>query len=355
MRWMVGLVLATLGLLGVMVYWTARGAASDAGSPPAGPRSGVAGQLPGRPFRAGASGVWLSKPAGRRRAVVRTSAEGWGTAPGTERSRPVMRDSAAPSSQPGQVVWAAERRAGRLRRRLDAARAALRDDPYNTRAWQDAIDAVRAMGDQATLLQLLAERARRMPDDAIARRSYGAALLRRGRLADAARELAAATRRDPTDIRAWIDLAQVQQQLKRLHEAAGSWQRVLELAPDHAAARVQLGLVQLSLGQWKAAEQTLRAAVAARPEDREAVLGHAQALWALGHSSQAMVALQRWLDHRPHAVPVLVRLAQWHAALYRTTHDAEHRTAAIALARRALVLAPQQPQARALLEQLAGP
>ena len=271
--------------------------------------------------------------------------------PATFDSHRVPADADKPQSS---VTWAAERRARRLVARLEAAREALRTDPLNRQAWDDALAAVAQMGDRTARLELLAERAHYLADDPAARREYGQALLHAGRFVDAVRELRAASRLDADDATTWFALAEALRELRRLSEAAAAYRQVLERQPRHAPAMARLGEVLLDLRSWRQAEAILAQARALEPQATDLRLNHALALWQLGRFDEALDVVRSVVEDEPQNVIALSRLARWHETLFEATHDDAHRQAAVAYARRALRVVPDHADLRALLRRLTG-
>lgn len=210
------------------------------------------------------------------------------------------------------------------------------------------------MGDADARLELLAERARYLTDDASARRAYGEALLRGGQPVDAVRELRAATRLDAEDTAAWFALAEALRELRRLSEAAAAYRQVLARRPRDVRALARLGEVLLDLRSWQQAETVLAQACALDPQAADLRLNRGLALWQLGRSDEALRVVRTVVEDQPQNVIALRRLARWHAALLDTTREDAHRRAALEYARRALRVTPDDAAMRGLVERLTG-
>ncbi|SRR5690606_4788509 len=71
----------------------------------------------------------------------------------------------------------------------------------------------------------------------------------------------------PEDTTHLIRLARLQQDGHRLEEAAASYERLLELAPDHRQAHLDLALVYGELGRWDDARRVTEALLARDADD----------------------------------------------------------------------------------------
>ncbi len=381
MRWIAGLLTATLLAAGLTVWWTVTasrkppatsllplGDAASHASPQATSARSAAQTQPAvransadriasrKPVRTTATDDSrgrlspISSDSRGRLSPIPADSRG-PLSPATFDSHRVPADADKPQSS---VTWAAERRARRLVARLEAAREALRTDPLNRQAWDDALAAVAQMGDRTARLELLAERAHYLADDPAARREYGQALLHAGRFVDAVRELRAASRLDADDATTWFALAEALRELRRLSEAAAAYRQVLERQPRHAPAMARLGEVLLDLRSWRQAEAILAQARALEPQATDLRLNHALALWQLGRFDEALDVVRSVVEDEPQNVIALSRLARWHETLFDATHDDAHRKAAVAYARRALRVTPDDAALRELLRRLTG-
>jgi TolB-like protein/DNA-binding winged helix-turn-helix (wHTH) protein/Tfp pilus assembly protein PilF len=118
----------------------------------------------------------------------------------------------------------------------------------------------------------------------------------------------AATRKDPQYADAWAALAEAytftglnqietrQEAMSRMEIAA---RRALQLDDRSSQARVALADVQLWQWSWRAAEKSLRAAVALNPSDSSAHWKLGYLLGALGQPRQAVAEMQAALDLDP--------------------------------------------------------
>jgi tetratricopeptide (TPR) repeat protein len=82
-------------------------------------------------------------------------------------------------------------------------------------------------------------------------------------------------------------------------DAAAAFERALERAPHFVDARYNLGLVQLRLGEPKAAKENFAEVVKARPEDPDAWYGLAASSFHAGDYAAAMPPLEQALTLAP--------------------------------------------------------
>jgi len=123
--------------------------------------------------------------------------------------------------------------------------------------------------DDVELAELLTTRDFRhdRPDDRIARRRAAARMLRRsGLLADAAKELDAALKVDPSHADTQLDLASLRIAEQRYAEAAALVDRVMAATPGHRRGTLMTGAVAYHQGRLEEAEQILRKALLLNPD-----------------------------------------------------------------------------------------
>lgn len=274
----------------------------------------------------------------------------------TAPDRPHQRPEAA-SSQPG-VRWPTEPRRREAQRRLAAARAALRDDPWHERALRDQVAALAELGRWREAAETLACLVQLNPDDADLRFEQAAVLLRLRRWVEAVGVLNMVVAQRPEHARAWFNLAAAHQALGHLHDAHRAWNRTIELAPS-PEAHAQRGIVLLDLNDWTAAAADFRTVLQHEPEAADATVNLALALWKLGRVEEARGHLLGLLERHPRHVPALNRLAEMAWAVYQAA-PAENealREETVAWCRRALAIDPYQPAVQALLDEAvrAGP
>jgi tetratricopeptide (TPR) repeat protein len=95
----------------------------------------------------------------------------------------------------------------------------------------------------------------------------------------------------------------------RYQEAADAFGRAVEAAPNSAAARVNLGLTQLQLGNADAAVAHLRAASNLAPDDPEVSRDLLRVLLLLGRDDDAILVLRKSSSAKPDDEETLVSLA----------------------------------------------
>ena len=148
--------------------------------------------------------------------------------------------------------------------------------------------------------------------------------------------------------RDWIAEGNAHLHAGRLADAAVCYGQAVREAPDNAAARLNLGYVQLEAGELEAARSSLERAVslAGEPAQRaEAQYFLARALRGAGDDGAALSAYEAALDAQPDFRHALLELADWLLALGRP-EDAERH------ARRARLLG-QDPDVDVLLARAA--
>jgi cytochrome c-type biogenesis protein CcmH/NrfG len=255
-----------------------------------------------------------------------------------------------PTSQP-TVRWASGSPAGDLRRRLENARATLRDDPHHPTALRDQFEAFTGLGLWSEAADTLARLVQLAPDDVNLRFELGTLLIQSHRWMDAIAVFKEVVVRAPEHARAWFNLAVAHQAVGHLSDARGAWDRAIELAPS-PAAHARRGEVLLDLGEWSAAVADFEQVLAEEPQAADATLNLSLALRKLGRAEEARAHLRSFLDQHPLHLPALNRLAEiawsiWQAA---PPHDSSLRQEVIDCCRRSLAIDPDQPSVRALLE-----
>ncbi|MPY70171.1 MAG: tetratricopeptide repeat protein [Alphaproteobacteria bacterium] len=121
----------------------------------------------------------------------------------------------------------------------------------------------------------------------------------------------------------------------RLDEAAALYERVIEAAPDHAAALHNLGVVRAQSGDPAAAIALFERALAAKPDYPQAHLNLGSALRETGRLEEAAEALGRALALDPGLYPAHFARALALAALGRDEEAMEHFAAMHAIRRAA--------------------
>lgn len=208
------------------------------------------------------------------------------------------------------------RSAGFLRRAIAAYEEVLAerpDHPRALRALAALLAAAREPRRAIPLARRLARAEGRDPGSAEAVLWTELAELERAQgQGDAARKaLRRALRRDPTCVRAWIALGEVEAERGRPRRAWAAWRRVPAL--DRRAGPLvypRLAALAAALDRGGAHEEWLRALVDDQPDDVEARLALAAALAARGAADLAEAALRAALERDPDALAA-------HAALGR--------------------------------------
>lgn len=244
----------------------------------------------------------------------------------------------------------------------------LRDKDYNS-ALAEFDRAVENRPDDATARRGRAETLIRLGRQAEAVRDYerlealhaakahdhynhGVALCRVNRLSDAADRFRATLELEPTHDRALFNLASIAQQQGKLNEAVSLWQQVCRRQPGMTSAWFNLGMLHSELEQWPDAVACFREVINQHADDATARINLAIALRAGGKYDDAITQLQMTLDGRPDDRAALAELIDLHRFLIDAkSNAAEHRRAAVELARRALRLDPNQPELRRFVDE----
>jgi tetratricopeptide (TPR) repeat protein len=262
----------------------------------------------------------------------------------------------APPSADADVHWPQEPTQTEALRCLDAARAALRDDPDHERALRDELAALAELGRWPEAAQTLARLRRLRPDDLDVGFDYAAVLLRLHRSVEAVALLNEVVARQPEHARAWFNLAVAHQSLGHLEEARRAWDRALALQPT-SPAYVQRGTVLLDLHEWAAAAADFETVLQQQPDAADATLNLALALWRLNRPDDARARLRHLLDAQPQHVPALNRLAEidWAAYEVAPADNAPLRDEALDCWRRSLAADPTQSDVQARLTEAGAP
>jgi Flp pilus assembly protein TadD len=162
-------------------------------------------------------------------------------------------------------------------------------------------------------------------------------------LAEYARALAI----DPDFTPALVNRADLWRALGREAEAEASLREAVARQPEDAALRHALGLSLVRRQQGEAALQELARAAELAPDEPRFAYVHGVALHDLGRGAEAVQALAAAARRHPHDRELLFVLAAYLA-------EAGEGARALPYARRLVELAPDDPQARALLAGLPG-
>jgi len=88
-------------------------------------------------------------------------------------------------------------------------------------------------------------------------------------------------------------------QVGRPADAAGYFEKALELRPAQPEVRVNLGFARLMTGDYRAAEESFRTALEYRPEQVNAYYGWAESLEAMGDLEGALGAMRTFIHLAP--------------------------------------------------------
>ena len=181
---------------------------------------------------------------------------------------------------------------------------------------------------------------------------YVAAVTALGSIEEAQRHPAAALTRfddaidlDPNQAEAHLLRGRALEELGRTDEALAAYFRTLEFAPNSTEARLRVATMQLARDEPDQALARLDALTDEDPENAEARHQRGRAHLALNHLPQALDDLKFAAGKLPARADVHFHLAVALAADHETT-------AALASAERALTLAPNYTEARALSQKL---
>lgn len=218
-----------------------------------------------------------------------------------------------------------------LRARIGACRAALAAAPGDSVALAGLFGALDALGEPGT------------PEEAVARSTYGEALRRRGRAAEAEAHHRAALSWLPDFGGNHFNLGLTLQVLGRTAEAADAYGEAARLMPRFAPAPCNQGVLLRALGHHEAAETALRRAVSLDPTLVPGWLNLGTAVQERGQPEAAAHCYRNALTLRPD-------LAEAHANLGLVVKEAGHLPDSLPSFERALALG--LPDAGGVLAQL---
>lgn len=189
--------------------------------------------------------------------------------------------------------------------RLGDAEEALAALPARDRRDPDVLHAAGLLacmrGDPERALPLFADAVAQRPGVSLFHANFGEALRLAGRTAEAESALREATRLDPSNAAAWLNLAQLRAQRGRRGEAIEAARQAVALRPDDAQARMQLGWYLLSKSLAAEALEHLRRACQLDPALLEARFHGARAAamacdWSWPQE-QTIELLEYWAAH----------------------------------------------------------
>ncbi len=153
------------------------------------------------------------------------------------------------------------------------------------------------------------------PNSVIARSSLGEALMQRGDLDTARRELEAALRLQPSHRATRLNLALVAIRQGRLDEAFLYCRAMTIEWPEDPDANTAWASALIHYGMFDHALDRLQIALKTNPNHVEALSNRGAALMLLGRNQEALVALQRAIERSPDDPVILTNLAAAHYAL----------------------------------------
>jgi len=254
----------------------------------------------------------------------------------------------APAAQ-ATVRWAADPVEQADRRRLEAARAALRSDPDHPAALRDELAALVGLRRWEEAVNTATRLVSLTPGDDELRFELGALQIKARRWTEAIATLRDWVARHPAEPRGWFNLAVAHQAAGHLADARATWDRCMALAPS-VEARARRGEVLLDVEDWAAAADDFAAACAEQGSSPELTLNLALALWKLGRTGEARTRLLALLAEHPRHVPTLNRLAEmaWAACVAAAPDERQPCEEAAEWCRRSLECDPTQPEIEAL-------
>ena len=171
---------------------------------------------------------------------------------------------------------------------------------------------------------------------------------RSGELEAALEAYETALRLDPSFLPAYVNLADLHRQRGRDEEGEPVLRRALAIGPENAEVHHALGLLQVRERRLEEALASLEQAADLAPERPRYAYVHGIALHSRGRTGRALEVLDRAHQRHPGDRDLLLALAT-------TSRDRGDVPRAREYARKLVRLDPEDPEARALLHQLAGP
>lgn len=205
---------------------------------------------------------------------------------------------------------------------------------------EDPAGALMRQGKWAEAEQLYrAELAKRPGSSALT--ALGAMYLRKNDLAHALEYLTQAINTEPVDAGAYFNRALVYSRSGQAQQAQADYRAALKINPNHFEAQYNLGVVQMRLGDYAGAEESMRIAsgLAGGARKSRALHGQGLALNKLGDTARAATAFEAAIRMAPGDIEPRMALA----ALEKDD-DAGH-ARALAAYRKVLDLKPDYPPA----------
>ncbi len=222
--------------------------------------------------------------------------------------------------------------------RIEAARLLAGTSPGELQASQKALE--NAMSELIASEMVSAER----PENHM---NLALIYAQMGRTTEAESELQTALRLDPKFVPAMVNLADLYRQQQRDDEGEKWLEKAIAIAPNAAEPVHALGLLKIRQKQYPEALSLLAKAAALQPDNARYSYVYAVALNSTGHADGAIAVLQRVHQRRPADRQVLMGLISFE-------RDKGNLPGAITYAQQLVQLAPDEPDARAMLAELQG-
>ncbi len=166
-----------------------------------------------------------------------------------------------------------------------------------------------------------------------------------GRTGEAENELQTALRLDPNFVPAMVNLADLYRAQQRDDEGQKWLEKAIAVAPNAAEPIYALGLLKIRQKQYPEALTLLAKAASLQPDNGRYSYVYAVALNSAGHADGAIAVLQQVHQKHPADRQVLMGLISFE-------RDKGNLPSAITYAQQLVQLAPDDPEARAMLAQL---
>src|SRR5262245_17921498 len=201
-------------------------------------------------------------------------------------------------------------------------RRAVSKEPKAGEARRKLARTYRALGSMDAAWREYVRAADVLPDDADAQLDAVQALLDTGQFEDAKVRAERLIGRDSRNVRAHVLRGLATAGLKDLDGAVKDVKTALELDPSRASNYVNLGAIQLALGQSAEAEAALKQAVALAPKDLAPRLALANFYWRVGRKDETEQALKEAVAIAPKDVDANMALSMFYVSTARSA-DAE--------------------------------
>lgn len=235
--------------------------------------------------------------------------------------------------------------AGQLEAARDVYERAVAALPQSAPAWTALGLAQRQLGQDEEAEAALKTALKHQPDYAAALSNLGSLHQAAGRLDEAIACFSQALKTSPQMLAALLNRGAALRKAGRMEEAIADHTKAVKLAPGLAECRHQLGASLAMAGDFGAASSALQRALQIDPAHAAARRDLVRALWETGRQRDVFDMLDAAIEKRK-TVDLLVLRAE---LCFRSADP----QAAVAAAREALAVAPDNPQALGLLAQAA--